>query len=419
MEIPILTKFIEGLNLFWASKRLRWLTIIFILGALITSILGRLGGLIVASNPGDAALAGVVTVIAAVGGGVWPIFFLLTAFLSLLGFQRFIASEESYTRSFLYFIPWMIMSTFILFMMVFFALPVLLTLIFLVAFLGWIGFQAYFSTRTSLGFAQITEATEVSKWKQALAFFSYFFCYAVIFGVFLYITIIQGLFLTNIFQWAWVLVGTLLVAGFNFLNGIIMTAQRNKPTLINIALIGLFISLYSSYFIYSAGQAGGNPLVDIVISIFFLLYTMSSVGRTLAGRADMETRFKISRELAATFTYFLASGYYFADAFFIIQAPALGPNIDNIIKLMIFPFIALIMEIRYLWVIRKEPEEPVGPVDTIGDLIEEKVEDEDLDVEEAEPLTNTEDDFKKPDDFDSESDIPESEEDSMDDKFEE
>ena len=167
------------------------------------------------------------------------------------------------------------------------------------------------------------------------------------------------------------------------MNGIIMTAQRNKPTLVNVALIGLFISLYSSYFIYSAAQSGGTFLVDLIISIFFLLYTMSSVGRTLARRADLDTRFKISRELAATFTYFLASGYYFASAFFSIQAPGL-PNLDNLIKLLIFPFIALIMEIWYLWRGKDEKPEEIEPE-------EEEVESVPEELEEEEPETQEED----------------------------
>ncbi len=394
MEIPILTKFIEGLKLFWESKRLRWLTIVFILGAVIISLLGVIGSWIVANNPGNTALIQAVTFIAAVGGGIWPIFFLLTAFLSLLGLQRFVASDESYTRSFLVFLPWMIVSFILLLALVLFAIDVLIILIFIIAFLGWIGFQSYFSTRTSLGYAKVESEGEVASWKQGLIFFSNLFCYGVIFGAFIFVTFIEGLLATDIAQWAFVFVGTLLVAGFNFINGIIMTSQRNKPTLINIGLIGLFISLYSAYFIYSAGQTGGSGLVDIVISIFFLLYTMSSVGRTLASRADLDTRFKISRELAATFTYFLASGYYFADAYFAVQAHTLGPNIDNIIKLMIFPFIALVMELRYLWIVRKGPveEEPTPEVEALPeevtpteDVTEEDVEEYEEEIESTEP----------------------------------
>jgi hypothetical protein len=405
MEIPILTKFIEGLKLFWASKRLRWLTLIFILGALITSLLGRIGGEIILQNPGNIPLANLIQFIAAIGGGIWPIFFLITAFLSLIGLQRFIASEESYLKSFMSFIPWMVVSFVVLLMMVTFALPLLLGLVFLIAFLGWIGFQAYFSTRTSLQYAQIAEATEVSRWKQILAFISYFFCYVAVVGMFLYVSIVQGLVFSNFALWAFILLGTLLAAGFNFLNGIIMTSQRDKPTLVNIALIGLFISLYSSYFIYSAAQESGAFFVDIMISIFFLLYTMSSVGRTLASRADSDSRFKISRELAATFTYFLASGYYFADAFFTIQAPAVGQNIDNLVKLLIFPFIALIMELFYLWRGRKEEtltEEPV--TEDIVPIPEEHVE-EKLETPTAEYIGEEYEEESFEDNIDEDSDI--------------
>ena len=137
MEIPILTKFIEGLKIFWASKRLRWLTLIFIIGAVVTTILGQLGQWILLQNPGNVPLASLLTFIVAIGGGVWPVFFLITAFLSLVGLQRYIASEESYKRSFVVFIPWLAVSVVMLFFMVVFTLSLLIVLFFFIAFLGW------------------------------------------------------------------------------------------------------------------------------------------------------------------------------------------------------------------------------------------------------------------------------------------
>ncbi len=84
MEIPMITKFVNGLKIFWESRRLRWLTIVFVMGLLITTALQQLALLV----PSAWAYATLVS-------AAFPMFFLLTALLSLLGLQRFVASEES------------------------------------------------------------------------------------------------------------------------------------------------------------------------------------------------------------------------------------------------------------------------------------------------------------------------------------
>ena len=43
MDIPVLTNFIDGLKLFFASKRLKWLTLIFFIGAFTITIWQNLG----------------------------------------------------------------------------------------------------------------------------------------------------------------------------------------------------------------------------------------------------------------------------------------------------------------------------------------------------------------------------------------
>ena len=61
----MLTNFIEGLKLFFASKRMRWFTLVFFVGAFMITIWESLGAVI-------PVLAPLVFT-----GGVFPIYFML------------------------------------------------------------------------------------------------------------------------------------------------------------------------------------------------------------------------------------------------------------------------------------------------------------------------------------------------------
>lgn len=342
LEIPMLTNFIEGLKLFFASKRMRWFSLIFFIGAFIITIWENLGILVPILAP------------LAFSGGVFPIYFMLAAFMSLLGLQRFVASDESYMKSFIYTLIWGVISVFVLIGMVWFTFGLFMIVFVGVAFLGWIIFQSYFATRTSLGFA---ESFDVGKRSLLIGFLYgaiYIFNYIVIVGA-----IIAGvvLFGFNLVQFVLAILGGALAAGFNFVNGLILLAERNKSTASGVSILGLFISLYSGYFIYNVLK-GFDPnldLLSIAVSVAFILYTMSGIGRSLSSRADLDTRFKLSKELAATLTYFLASGFMFVDTVFtlIVTNPNLQGIVSDVIKLFLFPFIAFVMVIRYLYMSRR------------------------------------------------------------------
>ncbi len=352
MDIPILTKFIEGLKLFFASKRLKWLTLVFVIGAITITVWENLALMVPALGP-----------IAVFVGGIFPTFFMITCFISLLGLARFVADEESYRKSFIYTIIWFVVSFFVLIMM-FFIRPIFNWMFIGVAFLGWIGFQSYFSTRSSLGYASSMDIESRSKIVGYLYGFIYFLNYVVIIGAGLYTFIFinpvwgAGTFLA--------LLGMALAVGFNFINGLIYVAERKKSTASNIVFLGMFISFYSAYFIYNVlkGYDPGLDIVGIGITVFFILYTMSSVGRSLASRAELDTRLKLSKELAATFTFFLASGFMFVDAMFsvilgVADASLMG-GIGDAIKLLVFPFVAFIMVLNFIRKSRKVlKEEPV------------------------------------------------------------
>lgn len=374
MEIPVLTRFINGLKLFFESKRLRWFFVIFIFSAIFTLLFREIGRIF----PDFAQ--GLIAVI----GGVFPTFFLLAALMAILGLQRFVASEESYARSFFYTIIWMIISI-ILYIMLWMTGLVFILMIG-IAFLGWIGFQAYISSRSALRYAEKVDIKSRSK-AVALVFGSlYFISYIIVIGAFIILAIwniSSGGGLDPVTFGA-ALLGALLALGFNFLNGLIIVRERKRVTVDNLAVLGLFVSLYVAYFLYNilkpatTGIDFVSLLIDVGISVFFILYAMSSVGLTLASRANLDTRLKISGELAATITFFFASGYLVVQALFdVISAGLIGGRIPDVIKLLVFPFVALIMELLFIRRSRKvlEPkptvEEPVLEVEAVDEEPEE------------------------------------------------
>ncbi len=362
MEIPILSSFIEGLRLFLSNKRLKWLTGVFLLSLVVTSLSGGVGLYLVGRDP---TLRGAAMFLVALTSGVWPVFFMLASFMALVRLERFVASDESYKRSAILFIPWIVISFFALFFLVTFFAAFLFVMVFIIAFLGWIVFQAYFSTRTALRYGGAVHVESTSRLTKALSVFSNAFNYIVIIGALAYVL------LTNIAELlgflprlGLLLLGTGFALLFNMLNSMIMVRERNSPKLANVALIGMFISLYSAYFIYNAGKpVDTSPdIVSIAISIFFVFYTMSSVGRMLKPQVASESFFRISADFAAMLTFFLASGYYFADVWFPISLPdpTFGATLSDLIKLIIFPFIALIMELLYLRQAKRVPPEVVA-----------------------------------------------------------
>ncbi|MHA2140375.1 MAG: hypothetical protein ACXADC_13555, partial [Candidatus Thorarchaeota archaeon] len=97
MEIPVLTRFMKGLRLFFDSKRLRWFTVVFLVSAGLVFLVRALGQIF------PFFATGLIAVI----GGIFPTFFLLASFLAIFGLQRLLADEETYTRSIILFLPWL------------------------------------------------------------------------------------------------------------------------------------------------------------------------------------------------------------------------------------------------------------------------------------------------------------------------
>ncbi|MCK4280255.1 MAG: hypothetical protein KAW94_06735, partial [Candidatus Thorarchaeota archaeon] len=120
-----------------------------------------------------------------------------------------------------------------------------------------------------------------------------------------------------------------------------------------------------------------------------------------------------SKELAVTLTFFLASGYYFADTILPILPSVdavLGAAMGDLTKLFIFPLVALVMELLFIRRAGKvlEPaaelppeEEPVVTEEETEPfeepIAEETAEAEEPDAEEETP-SNLEEDLWKEED---------------------
>ena len=405
MDVPVLTDFIEGLKIFFSSKRLKWLTLVFVIGAFIITIWERL-----------VFQFSILTGLAALTGGIFPVYFMLAAIVSLVGLSRFVADDESYFNSAVMTLIWIVVSGIVLLGFLL-ALRPLFNLVFIgVAFLGWIGFQSYFATRTSLSYAEAVVIEDRSWFVRGLYAFIYFLNYVIIVGSFIVSVILNpSVFLQAAFFFA--LFGAILAVGFNFLNGMILIAERNKSTASSVSFLGFFISAYSAYFIYNVLKPFDGSLdpISLAISIFFILYTMSAIGRTLSSRADLDTRWKLSRELAATTTYFLATGFMFIDAMFtvLVVDPTLAGAVGDAVKLIVFPFVALVMELifirrsrRALGVKPVTTEVPVAEEGEVSEYEEDIQEQDQGDAAEGEPSDMTYENEEPEDELETDSGEP-------------
>jgi hypothetical protein len=290
--------------------------------------------------------------------------------------------------------------------------PLVLFFLATICWVGWIAFQAYLSTRTSLRVATLVEPKKGGILVGAGSFILLIIGLGIIVVealAALYLipydflgigTMIEGIFpsaITNLqLQYnnliiAYVAMGLFaLVMLFGFMR------YAGRGAALNISLLTIFIGLYSGYFLVNVMRrvtAFGMTPVDIGMSLFFLIYAMSGIGRTLTDAVEGSR--SRTRDFGPLLTFFLASGFFFVDSIIavsstsgsllntwyleIIGSPYLLFLFRDVAKLIAFPLTAIFTALYYLRVERSDriieraerSGEQLTPETTDDDVIEE------------------------------------------------
>ncbi|TFG27616.1 hypothetical protein EU528_12570 [Candidatus Thorarchaeota archaeon] len=316
-------------------------------------------------------------------------------------------------------IAWMAISFTIAVFMRILVGPVVLLLFAIVCWLGWIGFQAYLSTRTSLRVATIAEP---KKGGFLLGIGSFIILiiglgiiaaeavaalYLIPYDVFGIGTMVNGIFAQaslniinqmNMLYIAYAMMGLFAVVMlFSFLR------YSGRGAALNIAILTLFIGIYAGYFLVNIMRRNdifGLGPVDIIMSLFFLVYAMSGIGSTVT-EAIEESRARTG-DFGPLFTFFLASGFFFVDSIIAVASdsttliwewfhaggifsdPRFLFLFRDVSKLIAFPLVAIFTAIYYLRVERagrivgraRDKGEKLQPDEVDSDVAEELEEEE-------------------------------------------
>jgi len=247
---------------------------------------------------------------------------------------------------------------------------------------GWIAFQGYLSTRTSLRLATLAEPKKGGFLLGTGSFIllligliligaeALLALYLVPNDVFGIGTLINGIFsdaTSNILlQYNFLIVAYVMMGLFALVMLLSFLRNAGKGAALNIALLTIFIAIYSGYFLVNVMRRGGifgmTP-VDIAMSLFFLAYALSGIGRTATEAAEKPGG-RIG-DFGPLATFFLASGYFFVDSIIAVasndatliwdwfQAGILADPrflflFRDVAKLIAFPLAAIFTAVYYL-----------------------------------------------------------------------
>jgi hypothetical protein len=249
--------------------------------------------------------------------------------------------------------------------------------------IGWIAFQGYLSTRTSLRIATIAEPKKggfligigslilLLIGIGLIAAEGLLALYLIPNDVFGLGTLIDSIFVSasaNIaLQFNFLIVAYIMMGLFALVMLLSFIRNAGKGAALNIALLTLFIALYSGYFLVNVMRrttAFGMTPVDIAMSLFFLAYALSGIGRTMTDAADKPGG-RIG-DFGPVATFFLASGYFFVDSIIavtstpgtviwtwfqagsILADPQFAYLFRDVAKLIAFPLAAIFTALYYL-----------------------------------------------------------------------
>lgn len=413
MGIPILSGIVEGLKVFFKTRRYVAYLIIFVfmtfLGYFVSWLLSLYAGTAM-----ETFLSNFFLYMGATG----TIYFAFGTFLIGIGADRLWITRRGRGRvTELKGVAWIAVS---------FAISVFLSLLLgrtallffaMFCWVGWIAFQAYLSSRTSLRLATIAEpkkggiAIGIGSFLVLIIGLGIIAAEALaaiwlipqnILGIQDAILAIFPLAMVNLSAHGtliWVAAGLLGLFALISLLAFFRYAARGAA--LNVALMTVFIAIYSGYFLVNVMRRTGAPTmgaVDIFMSLFFLVYAMSGIGRTVTEGVE-KGRLR-TRDFGPLLTFFLASGFFFVDSIIAVTNTGAsmiagwfnwGPEtvyetfiFRDIAKLLAFPLVAIFSTLYYLMFQRAERvAERVREDREEGEEITEQDLDEDI-VEELE-----------------------------------
>ncbi|MHA2160401.1 MAG: hypothetical protein ACXABE_16030, partial [Candidatus Thorarchaeota archaeon] len=323
MGIPLF----DGIGVFFRTRRYLAYLIVFV----TTTFVGLLISGLMYIYPGsgiDQVLVYFFTYVGSAG----TIYFALGALFTGLGADRLWITRRGRGRvTEMKGLAWMAVS---------FAIAVFLSIIVgrtallffaIFGWVGWIAFQGYLSTRTSLRIATIAEPKKGGFLLGTGSFILLLIGLGLIVSealLALYLvpndilglgTIINGIFpsatanLAN--QFNYLIVAYACMGLFALVMLLAFIRYAGKGAALNISLLTIFIGIYAGYFLVNvmrrSGVFGMEP-IDIGMSLFFLAYALSGIGRTTTEAAEKPGG-RIG-DFGPLITFFLASGFFFVDS---------------------------------------------------------------------------------------------------------
>jgi hypothetical protein len=406
VNIPILSNMVEGLKVFFKTRRYVAYTTVFF----ATSFLTFFWSILLSGYAGSSYESILINLFVYLGA-TGTIYFMLGSLFMIIGLEKvWITRRGRGKTTELKGIAWMAVSFAISVFLSIAAGPTALLFFAIFCWIGWIAFQAYLSARTSLRVAEIAEpkkggiAIGIGSLILLLIGIGIIAAEAIaalvlipgdLFGIGTAIQSI-GLFsnaITNIAnQYSWLIVAYAMMGLFVLISLFSFFKYARKGAALNIAILVLFIGIYAGYFLVNVmrrSQPPGFEPVDIFMTLFFLLYAMAGIGRTVT--EGVEERRSWTRDLGPLLTFFLASGFFFVDSI-IAVAGVSGSQLAtwfawndfnslwmyvfrDVVKLIAFPLAAIFSMLYYL---RWERVERIYDAAMDDGVIEEGEVDEDV-----------------------------------------
>jgi hypothetical protein len=383
LEIPIISNMIKGLKVFFKTRRYVAYTTIFVATTFLALYIPQI--LKYSIDTGNTFLETVLSTTFVYLGAAGTIYFGLGSLFTGLGLDNLWITRRGRGRvTELKGLVWIAVSfALAVFLGVIFSGPMPLLFFGIFCWLGWIGFQAFLSSRTGMRVATIVEPKKGG--------------IAIGIGSFIVLIIGIGLIAAEALAALWLIPNNILGAGdgitaislfsdavtnlntqyqsllvayammglFALGSLIAFFKYARRGAALNIALLVVFIAFYAGYFLVNVMRRSGAPgleAFDIFMAVFFLVYALSGIGTTITGSVE-NTRSRL-RDLGPLLTFFLASGYFFVDTIISISTIP-GASIAlwfgdwtantsatwvfrDVAKLIAFPIAALISLVYYL-----------------------------------------------------------------------